>query len=67
MDNRNFIITLTGSSQSGKTLLMNKIQQLGIRLKKKIYSFYQRLLENIPLGISDGMKKNYFSKESIRM
>lgn len=43
MDNRNFIITLTGSSQSGKTLLMNKIQQLGIRLKKKDIFFLPKI------------------------
>lgn len=39
MENNNFIITLTGPSQSGKSLVMEKIEQIGIELREKRISF----------------------------
>jgi len=45
MKNLNFIITLTGPSQSGKSLLMKKIQQLGEKLNKKGILFSPKIIK----------------------
>lgn len=44
MEKKNFIITLTGPSQSGKSLLMKKILQLGINLGKTDIAFSPKII-----------------------
>lgn len=44
MESKSFIITLTGPSQSGKSLLMSKIQNLGAALREKGEFFYPEII-----------------------
>lgn len=45
MTYKNFIITLTGPSQSGKSLLMKKVHQLGERLKGDEVLFFPEIVK----------------------
>lgn len=45
MKYKNFIITLTGPSQSGKSLLMKKVHQLGERLKREDVLFFPEIVK----------------------
>lgn len=44
MESKSFIITLTGPSQSGKSLLMSKIQRLGAALREQGEFFYPEII-----------------------